>query len=127
MGKKLRPFLIEINKGYKFLLLHYYKICSFKNFYNAYNLFMNKNEFIKCISLQINLPIRVCRNFLKAQFNIIKRELNTGGELNFKNIGRLFVNVKKERILKINNKNYLLPQKNEPKIKLYRGFKNIVK
>lgn len=88
---------------------------------------MNKNEFIKSLSLELNLPIRLCRKVLNTQFNIVKRELNTGGELNFKEVGRLFVNIKKERVLKINNKQYLLPQKNEPKIRLYKSFKNIVK
>ena len=88
---------------------------------------MNKNEFIKNLSLEINMPIRFCRGLLNKQFDIIKRELNTGGYINFKDIGKLFVNIKRERILKINNRTYLIPQKNEPKVKLYKSFKNIVK
>ena len=88
---------------------------------------MNKSEFVKKLSLELNLPIRFCKDFVNREFLIVKRELNVGGEVNFKNLGRLFVETKKERILKINSKEYLLPQKNEPKIKLYRSFKNIVK
>ena len=88
---------------------------------------MNKTEFVKELSLELDLPITFCEKLLEKEFLIIKKQLNTGGEIVFKNLGRLFVNVKSERILKINNKEYLIPQKNETRIKLFKGFKNIVK
>ena len=88
---------------------------------------MNKNEFVKELSEKLNLPIKFCKNLLNLEFDIVKRQLNTGGEICFKNLGRVFVGVKRERILKVNKKEYLIPQKNETKIKLFKSFKNIVK
>lgn len=88
---------------------------------------MNKNDFVRILSLELNLPRNFCKNILNKQLSIIKQELVTGGDIVFKNLGRVFVDVKRERILKINNKEYLIPQRNETKIKLFKGFKNIVK
>ena len=88
---------------------------------------MNKNEFVKKLSFELNLSQNLCNKIIKKQYEILRRELITGGEVNFKNLGRVFVSVKREKILKINNKEYLIPQKSEPKIKLYKNFKNIVK
>ena len=88
---------------------------------------MNKKEFVKELSFQLNMPISFCNNILNKELSIIKKELLTGNIIVFKNLGKIFVNTRRERVLKLNKKEYLLPQKNETKIKLFKDFKNIVK
>ena len=88
---------------------------------------MNKNEFVRELSFELNLPQNLCLKIVKKQYEILRRELLIGKQIAFKNLGKVYVNVKKERILKVKNKEYLIPQKSEPKVKLYKNFKNIVK
>ena len=88
---------------------------------------MNKCEFLRRLSLETGLSVNMCSQVLKSGVEIVKSELNTGGEVVFRDFGRIFAITRGERFFRIDKREFLVPARIETKIKLFRGFKNIVK
>jgi len=90
---------------------------------------MNKSDFLKQLSLNCNLPEKICRQVLSNSYLLLCDCLNKGEEVNFYGFGKFYVKTRQERFYKQIGVNTLalLPPQNVPVFKTGRVFKQIIK
>ena len=89
---------------------------------------MNKNEFVNKLSLVSNVSKAKCNEILDNIYSIICESLKRNEEVNFKGFCKFYVKQRNERIISgFLKEKKLISNKNEPKVRLSKNFKNIIR
>ncbi len=91
---------------------------------NNYN--MNKQEFLKLLSINSNQSVSSCKKVLENTYLILCDSLKKGQSVNFYGFGKFYVKSYKERCLNIEGTPKIIPAKNVPSFKTGSVFKNII-